>query len=100
MKRDFNAPDPKHKEAFNLEKEPKSQVKHKFTGNSSFVMDFKNPPKKAGRTEQPQSSEYNSKIAVKQRELKGAPTMEKASFYKNEYQNWGGVPKPLVEKTP
>ena len=98
--KDFNAPPPKHKDAFNLEKEPKSHVKHKFTGNSSFLMDFTKPPQKAGRSEQPQSSEYNSNIAVKQRELKGAPTTEKASLYKNEFQNWGGVQKPLVEKTP
>lgn len=65
VKRDQNAPPPKHKDAFNLEKEPKQQVKHKFTGNSSFLMDFTKPPHKAGRSEQPQSSEYNSKVAVK-----------------------------------
>jgi hypothetical protein len=39
---DYNAP--KHKDTFNLEKEPKPQVKHKFTGNSSFLMDFAKPP--------------------------------------------------------
>lgn len=38
-----------HKNAFNLEKEPKQQVKHKFTGNSSFVMDYKVPTKVGGK---------------------------------------------------
>ena len=47
-KKDFKpskAGPPAHKQAFNLEKEPKSQAKYKFNGHSSHVMDFKPPLK-------------------------------------------------------
>jgi hypothetical protein len=43
---------PAYKNAFNLEKEPKAQVKHKFTGNSSHVVDYK-VPKHGGKHEAP-----------------------------------------------
>ena len=32
--------------------------------------------------------------------MAGAPVMVKSSLYKNEFLNWGGDKKPLVEKTP
>ena len=90
---------------FNLEKDQKKQVKHKFTGNSSFLMDFKNPEKAGGKnavgkSEQPESSNYNSKVSTRQKELKGAPIMVNHSYYNNQYLNWGPSEKPLVEKTP
>ena len=78
---------------FNLEKEQKKQAKHKFTGNSSFFNDYKNPEKlggkQVGKTEQPESSNYNSKISAQQKELKGAPVMVNHSLYKNQFLNWG-----------
>jgi len=89
---------------FNLEKEPKKAAKHKFTGNSSTLMDYKNPEKVTGKTacktEQPDSSNYNSKISEQQKGLKGAPVMVNHSLYKNQFLDWGAPEKPLVEKTP
>jgi hypothetical protein len=32
--------------------------------------------------------------------MAGAPIMVKSSLYKNEFLNWGGTKKALIEKTP
>lgn len=48
----------------------------------------------------PSDSVYAAKTSARQREMAGAPVMVKSSLYKNEYLNWGGTQKPLVEKTP
>ena len=72
-----------HKQAFNLEKEPKQQIKHKFDGNTSHLNDFKVPLKIEVEKDGP--SEYNSKLSAKQKEMAGAPSMIKGSLYKNEF---------------
>jgi|LauGreDrversion4_2_1035121.scaffolds.fasta_scaffold338782_1 hypothetical protein len=48
----------------------------------------------------PENSLYAAKTSARQREMAGAPIMVKSSLYKNEFPNWGGEKKPLVEKTP
>ena len=48
----------------------------------------------------PEDSLYAAKTSARQREMAGAPIMIKSSLYKNEFLNWGGTQKPLVEKTP
>jgi hypothetical protein len=91
----------KVKDTFNLEKEQKKGVKHDLNAKSSHKIDFKAPLLDLSESVGiPEDSLYAAKTSARQREMAGAPVMVKSSLYKNEYLNWGGSKKPLIEKTP
>lgn len=90
-------------ETFNLEKEEKKGVKHPLNAKSSHFIEFKAPLLDMSNLLNngiPENSVYAAKTSARQREMAGAPVMVKSSLYKNEFLNWGGDKKPLVEKTP
>ena len=64
-----------HKQAFNLEKEPKTQTKHKFNANTSHMTDFKPPLKINCDASALGPADYKSKLSMRQKELAGAPSM-------------------------
>jgi len=91
------------KETFNLEKEAKKEVRHPLNAKSSHFIEFKAPLLDMSNLLNsgiPENSAYAAKTSARQREMAGAPVMVKSSLYKNEFLNWGGDKKPLVEKTP